>query len=128
MADSVRALRFGWWALAVGYATHCVAHVFMWGETPVGVRAGGTLAVVLVVVVRVMIDRGNAASGLALAVLGAALAAGLLLVHLPGYWGPFSQPWRGQVNLACWATLGAAVAGGIAASVVAGRRVLVDQR
>lgn len=120
MSDSAhsRTVRLGWWVLAVGYSSHCVAHLAMWGETPTGVRVGGTVAVVLAVGVRVLIGRGHPASALALTVFGAALAVGLLAVHLPPYWGPFSQPWRGDVNLVCWITLGAAVGGGVVASAI----------
>jgi hypothetical protein len=116
-------LTLGWYALVVGYLSHCVAHLYMWDETPVAVRAGGTTAIVLAVGVRMLIDRGNPAAALALTVLGAALALGLLAVHLPPYWGPFSQPWRSDVGLACWLTFAAAVAGGFVASATASQVV-----
>lgn len=114
-----RRLKLGWYTLTIGYLSHCVAHLYMWDETPVAVRAGGTTAIILAVGVRLLIGRENPASALALMVFGAALAIGLLVVHLPPYWGPFSQPWRSDVTLACWLTLGAAVAGGFVASATA---------
>lgn len=116
---SRRLLLIGWSAYIVGFILHSIAHIYMWSHTPVAVLIMGALADVVGIGILIIILRRHPLAANALALFGAAVAIGLILIHIPVYWGPFSQPWHfGEMALPYWLSLAAAVAGGLTASAI----------
>ncbi|GAJ81287.1 hypothetical protein NBRGN_037_00470 [Nocardia brasiliensis NBRC 14402] len=114
-----RLLLIGWSAYMTGFALHSVAHIYLWHQTPIAVRICGIFADVVGFVVLALIVRRHPWAAVLLAHFGSSVALSLIVIHIPFYWGPFSQPWYlGEIALPYWLSLIAGVAGGLIATAI----------
>lgn len=112
----------------LGYAFHSYAHIaMMMAQTPPATIVAGSLGWLFAVVALVGVARGHRLAPHAVALLGLLTAAGLIVVHVPPDWGPFSDPLRSGTMPLVWYSFAAGLAGSLIAAATA-LRVLAEGR
>jgi hypothetical protein len=112
----------------LGYGFHSYVHMaFMMSQTPVPTVVGGSLDWLIAVVVTIGVIRGHRFAPIAVALLTLLTLVGLVAVHVPPRWGPFSEPLRSNTMPMMWYSFAAALAGSLIA-VCVGLRVAASNR
>lgn len=96
-----------------GYFSHFIDHlaIGLW-RTPTGVLIGGSLDGIGGVVSLLLARRRNPLAAPMAVAVGFPGAIGIAAVHIPPYWGPFSEPFT-NASAASWATVACAMLGGV---------------
>ncbi|HEX8065406.1 MAG TPA: hypothetical protein VF520_02635 [Thermoleophilaceae bacterium] len=121
-----RALKVSALAYLIGFSAHGADHVARGLDgTPDATFWAGTIGLVPATIAVGLVFAGHRFAAPYAVFVGLFAAIGASLVHFPGDWSTFSEPWRGgtstldgsSVSVADWATLIAMIAGAFAFAV-----------